>query len=394
MFYKGWNQRLVFTGIDFSKDVYIVETFDVSMEGSTVKGDWVYWLEKEFNKKSTLILDNYGLLEHPEGLEWKDTKHIFPHEGTWTAQAEEAEFPAIVNELIPDNIQKRRIMDLCLDDEIGYNGGIDLVADASIEAIVATNPRVYRTAEWEVLANKDYIYWEQGEFRNWIAWLRDDDVFCRWHCFVFVNGFKIPDDIWTYDAEANTIKIPLEQYHLISRLGFIKKRDIYDEEIYLDNVQAKLIDEEERVVQELEIPGDVIVDADWAIWKDRDGLPVWGDPGDVQDDWDVVVSKPDPREGIIWPISRIWKKWTSCTSAGIDVPEYLGYDLRKYVMAWVDGRHVQCDIEGTRIFVPGCETAKTVEVYVFELHDGAWVDRFDAVPDSYNLLSFRDMRVC
>ena len=36
----------------------------------------------------------------------------------------------------------------------------------------------------------------------------------------------------------------------------------------------------------------------------------------------------------------------------------------------------------------------TVEVYVFELHDGAWVDRFDAVPDSYNLLSFRDMRVC
>lgn len=394
MFYKGWNQRLLLSFVDFSKSVYVLETFDVSMEGTITNTDCVYWLEKEFNKKSTLILDNYGLLEHPEGLDWKDMLHIFPHEGIWTAQAEEAEFPAVINELIPDNIQKRLIMDLCLDDAVGYDNGINQVADACIDSIVATNPRVYRTSKWEVLANKDYIYWEQGEFRNWIAWLRDDDVFDQLHCFVFVNGFKIPDDAWTYDADANTIKIPLEQYHLISRLSFIKKRDIYNEEIYLDNVQAKLIDEEEIVVQELEEDADVIVDANWAIWKDKDGLPVWGDPADVKDDWQVVVTMPDPREGIIWPISRIWRKWTSCTSAGIDVPEYLGYDLRKYVMAWVDGRHVQCDIDGTRIFVPGCETAHTVEVYVFELHDGAWVDRFNAIPDTYNLLSFRDLRVC
>ena len=139
----------------------------------------------------------------------------------------------------------------------------------------------------------------------------------------------------------------------------------------------------------------MIVDSNWAIWKDKDGMPVWGNQAEVEDDQEVVVVKPDPREGIIWPISRIWRRYDSCDAEGfIDVPEYFGYDLSKYVMAWVNGRLVQCTFDGTRIFVPGHEDSETIEVYVFELHDGAWVERFDGKPDSYTLTSFRDMKVC
>lgn len=395
MFYKGWNQRFEFIGLEPDKDLYILETFDVSMPDSIANTDWVYWLEKEFNKKSTLIIDNEGLLEHPEGLEWCNGVHIFPHEGTWTAQAEEAEFPAVINELVPDNIRKRQIMELCIDDMVGYDSGINLVGDACIDSLVAVNARVYRKEHWEVLANRDYIYWEEGEFKNWIAWLRDDDVFDPWKCFVFVNGFKIPDWAWTFDADANTVTIPLYERCLIERLGFVKKKNIYDERIHEENIQTVLIDPELRPVQELEEDAVVIVDSWWATWKDKEGFPVWGGIEEIPDEeTEVLVDMPDPREGIIWPIARIWKYFNSCTSAGIDIPEYLGHDLSKYVLAWVDGRLVQCTFEGTRIFVPGCESAETVEVYVFELHDEAWIERFNAVPESYTLTSFRDMKVC
>ena len=394
MFYKGWNQRLMFTGIDPEKSIYIVEILDVSMENSIANTDRVYWLEKEFNKKSTLILDHDGLLEHPDGLEWCDGNHIFPHRDLWTAQAEEAEFPAIVNELIPDNIKKKQIMELCLEDMIGYDGQISLVADASLESAVAINARIYRISLWELLANKDYIFWEEGEFKNWIAWLEDDDVFDRYKCFFFINGLKIPDGMWTYDAEKNAIIAPLSGNQLIERLGFLKKKNIYDERIYVENVQVTLIDPYYRVVHEADYNVPVIVDANWIIWKDKDGFPVWSEQTEIDEETEVVVVKPDPREGIIWPISRIWKYFNSCTSEGIDVPEYYGYDLSKYVLAWVDGRYVQCRFDGTRIFVPGCETASTVEVYVFELHDGAWVERFNGLPDPFTLTSFRDMRVC
>ena len=395
MYYQGWNQRLDLVGLEPDKDIYIVETLDVSMPDTYTNTDVVYWLEKEFNKKSTLMIDHDGLLEHPDGLEWKDGIHIFPHKDTWTAQAEEAEFPAVVTELVPDNVQKALIMDLCIDDMVRYDGAIAEVGDACIDSMVATNARIYRTSKWEVLANKDYIYWEEGEFHNWHGWLLEDDVFDRTKCFVFVNGLKIPDWAWTYDEEQNLLTVPYEDRQNIERLGFIKKKDIYDEVIYEDNVQSTLIDPDYKVVHEEEYNVPVIVDSNWAIWKDENGMPIWGDQAEIGDDKEVVVAKPDPREGIIWPISRIWRRYDSCDSEGfIDVPEYLGYDLSKYVMAWVNGRLVQCTFDGTRIFVPGYEDAETIEVYVFELHDGAWVERFDGKTDSFTLTSFRDMKVC
>jgi len=397
IFYKGWNQRLEFIGLEPNKEVYIVETYDVSMPGTYTNTDAVYWLEKEFNKKSTLILDNEGLLEHPEGLEWRDGVHIFPHEGTWTAQAEEAEFPAVINELVPDNIKKKQIMELCIDDVIGCNDGLDAVGNCCIDTIVAVNSRIYLTSDWSHLANRDYIYWEEGEFINWIAWLQDDDVFDPHKCFVFVNGFKIPDWKWSYDADLNAVYIPYERHYMIERLGFVKKKDMYDERIHQNIVHATLIDPDLRTVQELEEDVPVIVESYWTTWKDREGFPVWGEVSEIpaDDDTEVLVDRPDPREGIIWPIARIWKYFNSCTSEGIDIPEYLGHDLSKYVLAWVNGRNVQCIFDGTRIYVPGCETAETVEVYVFELHDGAWIERFNAVPESFTLTSsFRDLKVC
>ena len=393
-FYPGWNQRLEFFGIDISKNVYMVETLDVSMEGEVATSDQVYWLEKEFNKKSTLILDDQGLLEHPDGLEWCNGTHIFPHSGTWTAQAEEAEFPAVVNELIPDNIKKARIMDLCLDDIIGYNGTIGAVEDASNQATVAVNAKIYRTSEWQYLANNDYIFWEEGEFKNWFGWLEEDDVFDTKHCFIFVNGLKIPDDKWTYDVKDNKLIVPLEENQLIERLGFLRKDQLYDEVVYEDNVISTIIDPDYKPVLEGETERYLIVDANWAIWKDRNGYPVWGEFREIQDDWEVVVTKPDPREGIIWPIARIWKKFTEYSEEGINVPEYYGYDLSKYTMAWVNGRLVQCRFEGNTIFLPEWTTNDVVEIYIFELNDQAWVERFNGETDSFNLLSFRDMRVC
>ena len=393
-FYPGWNQRLEFFNVDISRNIYMVETLDVSMAGEVTTSDQVYWLEKEFNKKSTLILDDQGLLEHPEGLEWCNGYHIFPHQGTWTAQAEEAEFPAVVNELIPDNIKKRQVMDLCLDDVIGYNDILDKVENANLEILVALNAKVYHKKEWKYIANRDYIYWEEGEFRNWIAWLKDDDVFDQLHCFVFVNGLKIPDGVWTYDVDSNSIIIPFEERQLIERLGFVRKDQIYDEVIYEENVVATIIDPEHRNVFDGDYEQNLILDANWVIWKNEDGYPAWGNEYEVEDNWEVVVTKPDAREGIIWPIARIWKKFVEYNSAGIDVPEYLGYGLEKYTMAWVNGRLVQCRFEGTRIFLPEWKEGDVVEIYVFELNDQACVQRFDGSTNSFDLLSFRDMRVC
>jgi len=286
-------------------------------------------------------------------------------------------------------------MDMCLDDAVGYDGSIASVADASIESIVSIAARTYKKNAWKNLANRDYVYWEEGEFKNWVAWLRDDDVFWP-DAFFFVNGFKIPDGQWTYNADANSIATPLVNDFLIPRLEFVRKGDIFNETIWEIEEFLQLIDPELRNVEEWTATEgkNVFIDEMTSVWKDDDGMPIWGSKDAISDDQYVVVVHPDPREGIIWPISRIRYRFYSCGPDGIDIPDYLGHDLSKYVLAWVDGRNVQCRFEETRIFVPNCQTAKTIEVYVFELHDAVWIDRFDAVPKTFNLHNIRDVRVC
>ena len=399
-YYSGWNRRLVFLGLEPGKDVYIVETLDRSMEGSIANTDQVFWLEKEFNKKSTLVLDREGLLVHPDGLEWCDGKYVFPHSGTWTAQPEEAKFPAIVNEMIPDNVKWRLVMDLCLDDLVGYDQEIALVADASLDSEVAVNPRITFSKPWGAIANRDCIYWEEGEFRNWNAWLRDDDVFDRETCFVFVNGFKIPDGQWTWHSDVNMIEIPKKLQHMIARLQLAKREDILEEWIHLDEFKLNLIDEEVRTVREYQESGggNVFVDADWATWLDKDGFPVQGGKDEIPEDAYILVDHPDPREGIIWPVDRIrYRHYTAEVKAlrgRIDTPDYLGHDLRLYVLCFVDGRLVQCGFDGTAFTVPGWRNAEVIEAYVFELHDAVWIDRFNAGLPILNLRNLRDLKVC
>lgn len=399
-YYSGWNRRLVFLGLEPGKDVYIVETLDKSVEGSVANTDQVFWLEKEFNKKSTLVLDREGLLVHPDGLEWCDGKYVFPHSGTWTAQPEEAKFPAIVNEMIPDNVKWRLVMDLCLDDLVGYDQEIALVADACLDSEVAVNPRITFSKPWGAIANRDCIYWEEGEFRNWNAWLRDDDVFDRETCFVFVNGFKIPDGQWTWHSDVNMIEIPKKLQHMIARLQLAKRESILEEWIHLDEFRLNLIDEEVRDVREYQESdgGNVFVDVDWATWLDKDGFPVQGGKDEIPEDAYILVDHPDPREGIIWPVDRIrYRHYTAEVKAlrgRIDTPDYLGHDLRLYVLCFVDGRLVQCGFDGTAFTVPGWQEAEVIEAYVFELHDAVWIDRFNADLPILNLRNLRDLKVC
>ncbi len=401
-FYSGWNQRLIFFDIQAGKDVYVVETLDRSMEGSIANTDWVFWLEKEFNKKSTLVLDNEGLLVHPEGLEWCDGGYAFPHEGTWAAQPQEAKFPAVLNELLPDNIKRAQVMELCLNDRVGYSDSIAPVADANLDSIVAVTARTMFKKPWSAIANRDYIFWEEGEFRNWNGWLLEDDVFIEDCCFVFVNGFKIPDGIWLWHSDRLMLEIPLYEEHLIPRFQFAKPDARLDEWIWLANIRLGLIEDEEMPVREYaESNGcQLFIDTDWATWKDKDGFPVMGPPNEIPEGAEVLILHPDPREGVIWPVDRIRHRFyteeVKAKRGVLNVPEYLGHDLALYVQAFVNCRRVQCSFagDGTKIIVPGWQDASVIEVYAFELHDGAWIDRFNADSPVLNLRSIRDMKVC
>ena len=399
-FYKGWNQRIVFFGLEMGKDIYIVETLDKSMEGYVSKTDQVYWLEKEFNKKSTLVLDKEGMLVHPDGLEWCDGKFVHPHSDTWTAQPEEAKFPAIINEMMPDNIKHTLVMDLCLNDMVGYNDAIALVADACLDSEVSTDARTGFKKPWGAIANRDYIYWEEGEFKNWNAWLRDDDVFDFETCFVFVNGFKIPDGQWTWHSDLNMVEVPMKEWQLVSRLEFLRREDILPEWIHVDNYVMDLIDEDvEDVVEFQESDGkQVFVDVMWATWWDKDGFPTQGTKDEIPEDAYIMVDHPDPREGIIWPVDRIkYRYYTAEVKAmngRISVWDYYGHDLALYVLCFVDCRLVQCEFDGNTIVVPGWEDAEVIETYVFELNDCVWVDRFNANLPILNLKNLRDLKVC
>ena len=399
-YYSGWNSRLIFFNFEEGKDVYVVETLDRSMEGSIGNTDWVYWLEKEFNKKSTLVFDNNGFVMHPYGLEWCDGGFVWPHKGTWVAQPQEAEFPAVVTELVPDNVKSALVMDLCLDDRVGYSGSIGDIADACLESDVATDPRTNFTRPWANIANRDRIYWEEGEFLYWNGWLRDDDVFDPEHCFVFVNGFKIPDNVWVWNESENLLEIPAEEYQMVTRIILERKERVLDSWIHEDEYSLNLIDPDERAVRDFQETegGRVFVQTAWVTWIDEDGFPHQGLKEDIVGNPMLLADHPDPREGIIWPVYRIkYKFYTEEIKASegrINVYGYLGHPLFKYVQAFVDGRRVDCEFGDGWFAVPGWEEAKTIEAYVFELNDGVWIDAFDASGASFDLNSIRDMKVC
>ena len=125
-----------------------------------------------------------------------------------------------------------------------------------------------------------------------------------------------------------------------------------------------------------------------------------GPPSEIPEGAEVLILHPDPREGVIWPVDRIRHRFyteeVKANRGVLNVPEYLGHDLALYVQAFVNCRRVQCSFagDGTKIIVPGWQDASVIEVYAFELHDGAWIDRFNAEPPVLNLRSIRDMKVC
>ena len=399
-FYSGWNSRLVFFNAEEGKDIWIVETLDRSMDGSIANTDWVYWLEKEFNRKSTMVFDSAGLIVAPDGLDWINGEFVFPHEGRWTAQPEDAGFPCIQSEVVPDTLKKRLIMDLCLDDNVGYDSAVGEVADASIDSLVYTASRMDTEVPWSSLANRDWIYWEEGEFRNWVAWLAEDDVFFEDKCFVFMNGRKVPDGQWAWDGGERAVQFPNTVASEEYRCEFLPKEIVEDEWIVEEEISKPVIDPERRILGDYTEEGraDVIIDAMWTTWK-MDGAIGRGEKEDIPDGAYVVARRPNPKECLIWPVSRIvYRFYTDAIRAagdeGILLPEYLGHDLSKYVMAFADGRQVQCVFDGNRFTVPEWDSAEVLEAYVFELNDETWINRFKADESTFVLENFRDMRVC
>lgn len=324
-------------------------------------------------------------------------------------------FPSIVDEVYDIALNKEKIMNLRLNDfididddyqRIGSNidDNGDYIENTGLKnnSKVPIIPTLLDKSSWYKLSNNSYIYWIEPKTEENMDKMKliadEDDAIDSEEVFVFINGIKIFEE----DLEINlgrhmyTInnfsKYKRERFKIIYNYKLDDIEKLLDTKDSIDNYYKKLyIDENNKFTF---TPTTDIVTVDDDSWEDNIKVISTTDitkttrlvvlaNREIANEIVVFNYKIDDIEYIIkdnvitypndMPSNTIIK--TKDKQKIYTFPGYKDYDLKRYVMVFVNGlRNTNYTIteDSTLIFNKKLSASDRLEIYVFKKFDYNW----------------------